>query len=229
MGNNTSAASTDTSDPLVAFNKLAISTSQSLSSSSSTTPPPPQPQPPPRTGVDAANAQPGTSLPDTEVTEGGQYFEKRSFPLIGIQLKFLHEFIAASCGGRNNIADKSTHDVCVEFILEYTNKSLTSVANQLYEQGRFEYLGSAKFFISHCWGELFLTTVDTVTSFLKARVGEREYMNTVIWIDLLCISQHIDEIDKPFSWWQGQFARGIRAIVSWPLNTTHFTIVFPLN
>jgi tetratricopeptide (TPR) repeat protein len=124
------------------------------------------------------------------------------FPLLGIKVSFLQEFINACPGRRPRIAHLTTDDICQTLVKPFTEPyklSLCDLLNQAHHPG----IGKATVFISHAWKYKFVDVVDAL---------ERKFsdaLDTVVWFDVFSVNQHTTT-EKDFSWWSGTFQEAIR-------------------
>ncbi|KAI8801409.1 hypothetical protein BJ742DRAFT_744541 [Cladochytrium replicatum] len=80
----------------------------------------------------------------------------------GVRLQFFDEFITR-CGGRDALTDKTTTEVCNEFLKKMTEHSQTTMVEtlKLNDKDR-SFVGNADHFISHAWKYKFLDVVDSL-------------------------------------------------------------------
>ena len=120
------------------------------------------------------------------------------------------EFID-KCGGRDSLREKSTTQVCEEYLKPMTMTKEMSYCDILLEEISFNKRKSdvtvapATVFISHAWGSNFLEVVDAFMNHLRTS-GQPD---AIIWFDLFSNNQHQTSI-RPFEWWCNTFQSAIR-------------------
>jgi tetratricopeptide (TPR) repeat protein len=139
------------------------------------------------------------------------------FPTLGITLKGIHVFLAAS-GGREAFVGKTTSAVCAEMVLPATSASRLSYCAQRADHA--DEVGTATVFVSHAWGYEFLAVLDALDAWegkqsagelAAAAGGATSRPSTVFWFDIFCNPQH-GTAEKPFEWWAGCFRDNIQRI-----------------
>ena len=131
------------------------------------------------------------------------------FPKLGMQSVRFEEFID-KCGGRDALREKSTTQVCEEYLKPMTITKGMSYCHFLLEEissndkQSVVTVAPATVFISHAWGSNFLEVVDAFTNHLRTS-GQPD---AVIWFDLFSNNQHQTSI-RPFEWWCTTFMRFI--------------------
>ena len=132
------------------------------------------------------------------------------FPKFGMKCSRFEEFIG-KCGGRDALHNKSTTDVCEEYLKPMTITKGMSYCDILLEEissnaGQcVDTIALATVFISHAWGSNFLEVVDAFMNHLRTS----GLSDAVIWFDLFSNNQHQTSI-RPFEWWCNTFQSAIR-------------------
>ena len=132
------------------------------------------------------------------------------FPKLGMKCCRFEEFID-KCGGRDSLREKSTTQVCEEYLKPMTMTMGMSYCDILLKEissnnGQSEVtIAPATVFISHAWGSHFLEVVDAFMNHLRTS-GQPD---AVIWFDLFSNNQHQTSI-RPFEWWCNTFQSAIR-------------------
>jgi tetratricopeptide (TPR) repeat protein len=129
-------------------------------------------------------------------------FDSKTVPKCGVKLAFFEEFVE-SCGGREALKDKTTTDVCNEFVKPKTQQYRCSYCNYLEASKHAGYGASADVFISHAWKYKFLDVVDILSDHFK----DRE--DITIWFDLFTNNQH-QAVDLEYNWWATTFLNSIK-------------------
>ena len=137
------------------------------------------------------------------------------FPKDGVTMSVFQSFIE-ECGGRSFLENKTTTEICNEFVKPFTTGSSRSCCFsrrgsssgisycELLRQKKSHNISSvANVFISHAWGGIFLDLVDTLEYHF------RDEPNIFIWCDIFSNNQH-DTAEKPFEWWCGTFRSAIK-------------------
>jgi hypothetical protein len=105
---------------------------------------------------------------------------KSSFPIYGVQLSYLTEFISY---GKDILKNKTTFDVCETLIKDLTSDGQTSLIEFLVEQDH-PAVGIAEVYVCHSWKMRFLELVSILQEHFEGK-------NPVIWLDLFTINQHV--------------------------------------
>lgn len=119
-----------------------------------------------------------------------------SFPLHGVKLAFLNEFIQR-CGGEEALANKTTRQVCEDFIKPMTLLNKTTAKVSFCDLLRVEnpsfMTDKATCFISHTWNYNFLDFIHIVQDHFQQRMIQNSNSNNeiVLWIDIFCFNQHL--------------------------------------
>ncbi|KAJ3041418.1 Kinesin light chain 3 [Rhizophlyctis rosea] len=104
-------------------------------------------------------------------------------PLLGVRLSFLPKFIN-QCDGRGALRGLTTAQVCEKFIHPQTT-SQKSFCHRLSTESPSD-IGTANWFISHCWQYTFLDVLDSIISFFQ----KHGTSGVVLWFDLFSVPQH---------------------------------------
>ena len=128
------------------------------------------------------------------------------FPSVGLSLSALNSFIE-ECGGRKSFVHANgnlmtTLDVVKKHIKPLTKRNKCSYCMQLQRNGVIG-VGTATIFISHAWLYNFLDLFDALMKYFA------ESPNTMLWLDVFTINQHI-QTNHDFSWWSTTFKDAIR-------------------
>ncbi|KAJ3040544.1 Kinesin light chain 3 [Rhizophlyctis rosea] len=110
-----------------------------------------------------------------------------NLPLLGVPVSFLQVFIA-ECGGRAKLWSLTTAQVCEQFIIRRTNRSISICDHLLSDPANG--ITTANLFISHCWQYVFLDTVDAITSYFEGKALSETEPEPIIWIDIFSLPQH---------------------------------------
>eukprot|EP00300_Choanocystis_sp_HF-7_P015086 c18930_g1_i3.p1 GENE.c18930_g1_i3~~c18930_g1_i3.p1 ORF type:complete len:489 (+),score=114.63 c18930_g1_i3:36-1502(+) len=102
-----------------------------------------------------------------------------TFPLVGVRVELLDEFIQM-CGGTESLKALTTEQVCERHIKPMTSNSRMSFCEQ---KAGMRGLAPATTFVSHPWKLLFLDLVAA----LKHRF---QGSDDVMWLDIFSVSQH---------------------------------------
>jgi hypothetical protein len=105
---------------------------------------------------------------------------KSSFPIYGVQLSYLTEFISY---GKDILKNKTTFDVGEVLIKDLTSDGQTSLIEFLVEQDH-PAVGIAEVYVCHSWKMKFLELVAILQEHFEGR-------NPIIWLDLFTINQHV--------------------------------------
>jgi len=105
---------------------------------------------------------------------------------LGVKLSYFAQFIKEN-GGIEVFKNKSTGDVCREFIHSSCERTEMSVCQQL-KKDESTMVGFASWFISHSWSYLFLDTVDAITRKLAIEYGDQAE-DVYVWFDLFSLPQ----------------------------------------
>lgn len=127
------------------------------------------------------------------------------FPVYGVTIQFFGQFIDDVCGGEGNIQEKTTKDICEEFIKPMTNVQQRSLCEVLVRNEHLE-VGVAEIFISHAWSCKFLDVYDALKYHFRDQIE-----TTYLWFDLFSNNQHAT-VDRDFEWWCGTFKGAIGAM-----------------
>ena len=84
------------------------------------------------------------------------------FPKHGVRVDYFNELVELICGGRQNILDLTTADVCENIIKPATENDLISYCDLLQQQNHPAYGSVATVFISHAWQYKFVEVVDAL-------------------------------------------------------------------
>ena len=123
------------------------------------------------------------------------------FPMDGIPVNFLQEFINEN-GGDAAFEGLTTDDVKERFVVPKTLATQLSMCAQLKQEGDAR-VETATWFVSHAWRYKFLDLVQALEHFFADKG-----VSTVIWLDVLSISQHSTFSRAP-EWWQQTFCTAI--------------------
>ena len=96
----------------------------------------------------------------------------------------------------------TTEQVCHILIKPQTALHRRSVVHQLWSMKKFSESGEeSNWFVCHAWSSLLFPMIDAILRFFDDRADAEA---AIIWIDLFCISQHLDP-ESAFSpiWWSG--------------------------
>ena len=124
-----------------------------------------------------------------------------NFPKHGVKLAFFAEFIDEVCGGRHNLIDVTTSDVCERYVRPATDDK-SSYCDLLKLQIHPAYGAVATVFISHAWKYKFLDVVDALLYHF------RDAPETIVWFDLFTNNQHMSA-HMNFDWWSTTFKSAI--------------------
>jgi tetratricopeptide (TPR) repeat protein len=125
------------------------------------------------------------------------------FPVDGVPASYLRQLIDES-GGEAALHGMTTSDVKRFIIIPKTEASKLSLCAQLRLEGDAR-VQPATWFVSHPWQIRFLDLVEALEDFFSRKPG------AVLWLDLLCTSQHSTAL-KPPEWWQETFYNAIGRI-----------------
>ena len=101
---------------------------------------------------------------------------------LGVKVSYFNTFIT-KCGGRAALEKKTTKEVYNEFIASNNEDSVC----QLLDHVDSNELGSANWYISHCWDDTFLDLYDSlVVAF--ANMPDDVVQEPVVWIDIFSLS-----------------------------------------
>jgi hypothetical protein len=133
------------------------------------------------------------------------------FNILGVKLSYFDEFIK-DCGGYEKFVNKSTSEVCAEFLVPLTKSTGLSLCEQL-RSGGSQAIGKAEWFISHAWKYEFLDVVEAITLSLRNLYShnDEEIEKLYIWFDLFSNSQH-NTGSKFFHWWESTFMTAIQSM-----------------
>lgn len=125
------------------------------------------------------------------------------FPKLGSKLSVFDDFIAR-CGGREALVDKTTTEVCEQFLKPMTAASGgQSYCDFLIAEGRCAgAVQKATVFISHAWKFQFLDVVNAILFHFKSSP------DVVVWFDMFSNNQHA-AVELPFYWWETTFREAI--------------------
>ena len=134
-----------------------------------------------------------------------------NFPKLGMVCSRFEEFFD-KCGGREVLREKTTSQVCEEYLKPMTISKGMSYCDILLEEITATgdshsdiTVAPATVFISHAWNSNFLEVVDAFINHLTSN-GQSD---AVIWFDLFSNNQHQTSI-RPFEWWCNTFQSAIR-------------------
>ncbi|KAJ3104849.1 Kinesin light chain 3 [Phlyctochytrium planicorne] len=142
----------------------------------------------------------------TVASEAEKVDETKYFPLEGVSLRYLLDYVRA-CGGRPAFEGLSTQDVCTKFIQPQTQHTSRSACQTLISAGRTDVVANATWFVSHVWRYPFLDVIDSLESFFVGQDATQVYL----WFDLFSNSQH-NTASRPFEWWKTTFMNAIKTI-----------------
>jgi len=96
----------------------------------------------------------------------------------------------------------TTEQVCHILIKPQTALHRRSVVHQLWSMKKFSESGEeSNWFVCHAWSSLLFPMIDAILRFFDDRADADA---AIIWIDLFCISQHLDpESALSPLWWSG--------------------------
>lgn len=96
----------------------------------------------------------------------------------------------------------TTEQVCHILIKPQTALHRRSVVHQLWSMENFSESGEeSNWFVCHAWSSLLFPMIDAILRFFDDRADADA---AIIWIDLFCISQHLDpESALSPLWWSG--------------------------
>jgi hypothetical protein len=103
---------------------------------------------------------------------------KSSFPIYGVHLSYLTEFVSY---GIDLLKNKPTSSV-VNIVKDLTSDHKTSLIEFLVEQDN-PCVGIAEIYICHCWKMKFTDLVEILQDFFKGK-------DPIIWLDIFSINQH---------------------------------------
>jgi hypothetical protein len=146
----------------------------------------------------------GAAISASETISSAPEVYSEEFPLHGLSLAHVEEFITAH-GGRPAFEGMTSDDVCQKIIKPMTKRLqcsyvdlLRAIQHLAYQEGM-----KADVFVSHAWKCLFLDVVDTLLSHFADRLD-----TIVVWFDMMTINQHTFT-----KWWSCERTRaGIRDI-----------------
>jgi hypothetical protein len=118
--------------------------------------------------------------------------------LAGISLRYLQDEFIAQCGGRNALENKSTTDLCNQYILPITQPYQCSFCDLLQAHHHYAYHHTADVFISHAWSYKFLDVIDILCDHFQGQD------DVVIWFDVFSNNQHHGPM-MDHNWWQTIF------------------------
>jgi hypothetical protein len=104
---------------------------------------------------------------------------KSSFPIYGVHLSYLTEFVSY---GTDLLKNKPTSSV-VNIIKDLTSDHKTSLIEFLVEQDNPS-VGIAEIYICHCWKMKFTDLVEILQDFFEGK-------DPIIWLDIFSINQHV--------------------------------------
>ncbi|KAJ3334140.1 Kinesin light chain 3 [Blyttiomyces sp. JEL0837] len=134
--------------------------------------------------------------------------ESLNIPTWGINLGYLLKLVEA-CGGRQAIASLTTANVCKLLVKPLTTDHEGSICDVLIDQGRYDAVQPANWFVSHAWEYDFMDMIDALASFFDDR--DTDPNKVFLWIDLFCLSQHQQEV-KSFEWLERTFMTAVKMI-----------------
>jgi tetratricopeptide (TPR) repeat protein len=125
------------------------------------------------------------------LTVGGQHRRssegKATLSKDGVSLSFLaYEFVKL-CGGREQVRNLTTADVCFNFIIPWTKDHKTSYLEIVRERDPHR-IRSAHYLISHCWKSPFLDLLDALRNYFDGK----DLDDIIIWLDIISFNQHLD-------------------------------------
>ena len=137
-------------------------------------------------------------------------FDPHSFPKLGVKLSFLNDFILLECGGRENLQNLTTTEVCERFIKPITQTTQSSYCDLL-QHLNHPSVGEANVFISHAWKFQFLDVVDSLSYHFRDRLNSNNSNEdeVIIWIDIFSNNQH-KAVDLDFNYWATTFMLAIQ-------------------
>jgi tetratricopeptide (TPR) repeat protein len=131
------------------------------------------------------------------------------FPTLGIRWSMIDEILEL-LGGRDDLAEKSTTDVC-EILKAITKPSSLSLCGHLLlsKPDMAGAVTEAKWFVSHAWNGNFLDAMEAIGIFMEKEYPDpNDRDEAVVWFDLFSNSQH-DTQNKPFEWFRDTFKNAI--------------------
>jgi tetratricopeptide (TPR) repeat protein len=120
--------------------------------------------------------------------------------IYGAPPAFLRQLVEDN-GGESAFKGMTTSGVKRAFIVPQTRATQLSLCAQLRQQ-RDARVQPATWFVSHAWQCEFLDLVSALEAFFADKPG------AVMWLDLICTSQH-STVDRPPEWWQNTFCSAI--------------------
>jgi len=148
--------------------------------------------------ADAIATATASSDPPTAAANAAPPFD---FPMLGLPLPFIREFIDAN-GGEVAFEGLTTGDVKERFILPQTQATQLSLCGQMMRAGDAR-VRAATWFVSHAWRCKFLDMTRALETFFADQGGV-----IIIWLDLFSTSQH-STFARPPEWWQQTFCAAI--------------------
>lgn len=120
-----------------------------------------------------------------QIYQEGQIFPAYSgnipFNLEGIPLTAILEFIE-QCGGRDQLINLTTSDVCEKYLKPLTKLSNQSYCSYLKDQLHDSRVKQANIFVSHAWRYKFLDVVDALIEHFPNNSMNKE--PPILWFDL---------------------------------------------
>lgn len=152
----------------------------------------------------AETAAKGSELPRDPIPNPSSPPPLPPFPLDGITLKVIEDFIE-SHGGTESFRGLSTSHVCNSIFKPMLNqKEIRKSWCDVLKDGGSADVGKATVFVSHAWNYKFLDVIDVLREF-AAKAPTR----VVFWFDLFSNNQ-FDTSARPFEWWCGTFRNAIK-------------------
>jgi hypothetical protein len=146
----------------------------------------------------------GAAISNSSTISSVSEVYQQKFPLHGLELSYVEEFIEAH-GGRQAFKGWTSDDVCQNIIKPMTTRLqcsycdlLRAIQHPAYKEGK-----KADVFVSHAWKCRFLDVVDALLHHHKPKEG-----TIMVWFDVFTINQHT------FTQWWGteRTLEGIRDI-----------------
>ncbi|KAJ3012616.1 UNVERIFIED_CONTAM: Kinesin light chain 3 [Siphonaria sp. JEL0065] len=151
-------------------------------------------------------ASPSIEVPAVTAVAAKDDLSRFTFSTNGLPFSHFKDIIE-QWGGRDALIGLTTTDVNAKFLQPATKATGLSLCDQYIQTSKTSSLvKKSQWFVSHAWKYLFLDAFDAIENFLA---DQGLPIDTVVWFDLFCNSQH-DTGSKPFSFWETTFMSAVQ-------------------